>query len=87
VSEPETEAARRQRDADPFIIGLTQHAIETGDIDRLADLIDGFLNSNDQAMRDAFIMALARSENELTPHEYAAALQRVRERLHERSSG
>ena len=34
---------------------------------------------NNQAMRDAFIMGLARSQAELTPDEYAAALQRVRD--------
>ena len=61
MTEPKTEAERRQREADPFIIGLTQHALETADVDRLADLIEGFLNTDSQAMRDAFVMGLARS--------------------------
>ena len=32
---------RRQRDADPFVTGLTQHAANTADTERLADLIQG----------------------------------------------
>jgi hypothetical protein len=46
VTEPKTDAAHRQREADPFIIGLTQHAQETADTKRLADLIEGFLDSD-----------------------------------------
>ena len=87
MTEPESEAERKQREADPFIIGLTQHALETADIERLADLIEGFLTSDDQAMRDAFIMGLARSQSELTPDEHSAALQRVRDQLDDRPPG
>ena len=76
--EPESEAERRQREADPFITGLTQHALETADTERLADLIEAFLTSDNRVMRDAFIMGLIRSFGELTPDNYAAALQRVR---------
>ena len=64
MTEPETDAARRQREADPFIIGITQHALETADTKRLADLIEGFLDSDNRAMRDAFILGLARSQTE-----------------------
>ena len=81
MTEPETDAARRQREADPFIIGLTQHALETADTKRLADLIEGFLDSDNRAMRDAFILGLARSQTELTPTQYASALQRIRDQL------
>jgi len=87
VTDPESEAERRQREADPFIIGLIQHAIATADIERLADLIEGFLTSDDQAMRDAFIMGLARSQSELTPDEHSAALQHVRDQLDDRPPG
>ena len=79
--EPESEAERRQHEADPFITGLTQHALETGDTERLADLIEAFLTSDNQAMRDAFIMGLIRTQGELTRDDYAAALQRVRDQL------
>jgi hypothetical protein len=81
VTKPESEAEHRQREADPFITGLTQHALETADTARLADLIEGFLTSDNQAMRDAFIIGLSRSFGELTPDEYAATLQRVRDQL------
>lgn len=74
LTEAESEAERRQRAADPFIIGLTQHALETADIERLADLIERFLTTHDQAMRDAFLIGLARSQSELTPDEHWAAL-------------
>jgi hypothetical protein len=67
VTEPESDAERRQRGADPFITGLTQHALETADTERLADLIEAFLASDNEAMRDAFIMGLARSRAELSP--------------------
>ena len=87
MTEAESEAKRRQREADPFIIGLTQHAIETADIERLADLIEGFLTSGDRAMRDGFIMGLARSQSELTANEHSAALQRVRDQLDDRPPG
>ena len=87
MTEAESEAERRQREADPFIIGLTQHALETADIERLAGLVEGFLTSDDQAMRDAFIMGLARSHSELTPDEHSAALQRVRDQLDDRPPG
>ena len=87
MTDPESEAERRQREADPFIIGLTQHALEAADIERLADLIEGFLTSDDQAMRDAFIMGLARSQSELTPDEHSAALQHVRDQLDDRPPG
>jgi hypothetical protein len=36
-------------------------ALETADTERLADLIEAFLASEDQAMRDAFVMGLVRS--------------------------
>ena len=81
MTEPESEAERRRRGADPFITGLTQHALETADTERLADLIEAFLTSDSQAMRDAFIIGLARSRAELSPEDYAAALQRVRDQL------
>ena len=81
MTEPETDAARRQREADPFIIGLTQHALKTADTKRLADLIEGFLDSDHRAMRDAFILGLARSQIELTPTQCASALQRIRDQL------
>ena len=74
LTEAESEAERRQRAADPFIIGLTQHALETADIERLADLIERFLTTDDQAMRDAFLIGLARSQSELTPDEHWAAI-------------
>lgn len=38
-------------------------------------------------MRDAFIMGLIRSFGELTPDEYVAVLQRVREQLGDRPPG
>ena len=75
------EAERRQREADPFIVGLTQHALENADLERLADLIEGFLASDDQQMRDAFIVGLVRAQEELTPDEYAAMQQQLREHL------
>jgi hypothetical protein len=53
VAEGESEAQRRQREADPFVIGLTQHALENADTEQLADLIEAFLTSDDQVMRDA----------------------------------
>lgn len=74
-------------EADPFIIGLTQHALETADVERLADLIQGFLNTDDQAMRDAFIMGWPGRRPELTPDEYAAALQRMRDQLDDQPPG
>jgi hypothetical protein len=40
VAEGESEAKGRQREADPFVIGLTQHALENADTERLADLIE-----------------------------------------------
>ena len=87
VNKPGSEVQRRQREADPFIIALTQHAFETADIDLLADLTEGFLNGDNQAMGDAFIMGLARSEAELTPDEYSAALQRARNHLDDQTPG
>ena len=81
MTEPESEAERRQREADPFITGLTQHALETADTERLADLIEAFLTSDNQPMRDAFVMGLVRTFGELTSDDYAAALQRVRDQL------
>ena len=87
MTEPESEAERRHRNVDPFIIGLTQHALETADIEGLADLIESFLNSDNTAMRDAFILGLARSQTELTPDEYAATLQRIRDQLDYRPAG
>ena len=42
---------------------------------------------NNQAMRDAFLMGLARSQAELTPDEYAAASQRVRDQLNDQPPG
>ena len=42
MAEGESEAQRRQREADPFVIGLTQHALENADTERLADLIEAF---------------------------------------------
>ena len=84
MADAESEAERRRREADPFIIGLTQHALENADTERLADLIEAFLTSEDQVMRDAFVMGLVRSYGELTPDEYAAALQRVRDQLDNR---
>jgi hypothetical protein len=56
-------------------------ALETADTERLADLIEAFLASEDQAMRDAFVMGLVRSFGELAPGDYATALQRVRDQL------
>ena len=50
-------------------------ALETADTERLADLIEAFLASEDQAMRDAFVMGLVRSFGELAPDDYATALQ------------
>jgi hypothetical protein len=44
-------------------------------------LIEAFLTSDNQAMRDAFIMGLARSRAELSPDDYAAALHRIRDQL------
>ena len=82
MTESESQAERRQREADPFITGLTQHALETADTERLADLIEAFLTSDNQAMRDAFVMGLVRTVGELTSDDYAAALQRVRDQLH-----
>ena len=38
-------------------------------------------------MRDAFIMGLARSQAELTPDEYVAALKRVRDLLDDQPPG
>jgi hypothetical protein len=59
-------------------------ALETADTERLADLIEAFLASEDQAMRDAFVMGLVRSFGELAPDDYATALQRVRDQLDNR---
>jgi hypothetical protein len=59
--------------------------LETADTERLADLIEAFLASEDQAMRDAFVMGLVRSFG-VAPDDYATALQRVRDqqrRFHE----
>jgi hypothetical protein len=81
VTESQSEAERRQRQADPFITGLTQHALETADTERLADLLEGFLTSDNRVMRDAFIMGLVRFSGELTPDDYRAALQRMRDQL------
>ena len=81
MTESESQAERRQRDADPFITGLTQQALETADTERLADLIEAFLTSDNQAMRDAFVMGLVRTVGELTSDDYTAALQRVRDQL------
>ena len=53
-------------------------ALETADTERLADLIEAFLASENQAMRDAFVMGLVRSFGELAPADYATAVQRVR---------
>ena len=55
-------------------------ALETADTERLADLIEAFLASEDQAMRDAFVMGLVRSFG-VAPDDYATALQRVRDQL------
>ena len=74
MAEGESEGQRRQRDADPFIIGLTQHALENADTERLADLIEAFLTSDDQMMPDAFVLGLARSQAEVTADDYATAL-------------
>ena len=42
MAEGESEAQRRQREADPLVIGLTEHALENADTERLADLIEAF---------------------------------------------
>ena len=61
--------------------GLTQHALENVDVDRLADLIEAFLNSENQSMRDAVMIGLARSQQEMSPEEYAAALDLAHKQL------
>lgn len=58
-------------------------ALETADTERLADLIEAFLASEDQAMRDAFVMGLVRSFG-VAPDDYATALQRVRDQVDNR---
>ena len=65
----------------------TQHALETADTKRLADLIEGFLDSDNRAMRNAFILGVARSQTELTPTQYASALQRIRDQLDDSPPG
>jgi hypothetical protein len=42
MAEAELAAERRRREADPFVAGLTQHALETTDTERLAELIEAF---------------------------------------------
>jgi hypothetical protein len=46
-----------------------------------AVLIEGFLTSDNQATRDAFVMAWPGPRAELGHDDYAAALQRVRGQL------
>jgi hypothetical protein len=41
----------------------------------------------DQVMRDAFVMGLVRTFGELSPDDYAAAMERLRDKLDDRSPG